>query len=167
MSRIVSMIAVAGACFAAATQPARAHHSFAMYDQDTVYVFTGVVVRINPDSNHLQIFFAPLNEARDQVLRDDKGEPVTWAVEMDSAGQAANYGVTVNGFPRGTVFSVGLHPLRNGLHAGGRGKNGLVRCPDDVAPPPGKHCDSVPGATAHGEGSLPADSAPIPAAALR
>jgi hypothetical protein len=165
VSKIVSSLALAAAAIAVA--PVHAHHSFAMYDQDTVYVFTGVVVRLNPDSNHLQIFFAPLNDARDQVLRDDKGEPVTWAVEMDSAGQAAKYGVTVNNFPRGTVFSVGLHPLRNGLHAGGRGKNGLFRCPDDVAPPAGKHCDTVPGATAHGEGVLPAESAPIPATALR
>ena len=53
------------------------------------------------------------------------------------------------------------------VHAGGRGKNGLFRCPDDVAPPPGKHCDTVAGATTHGEGVLPAVSAPIPAAALR
>ena len=50
--------------------------------------------RLNPDSNHLQIFFSPLNDAREEVLRDAKGEPVTWAVEMDSAGQAAKYGVT-------------------------------------------------------------------------
>jgi hypothetical protein len=151
----------------AAALPARAHHSFAMYDQDKTYVLTGVVVRVNPDANHLQIFFAPLNDAHDAVLRDAKGEPVTWAVEMDGAAQAAKDGVTVNAFPRGTVISVGLHPLRNGLHAGGRGKNGLYRCPDEVAPPPGKHCDAVQGATQHGAGTLPATSTPIPPDALR
>jgi hypothetical protein len=137
---------------------ASAHHSFAMYDMAKTQVFTGVVTRVNPDSNHLQIFFAPLNEARDAVLRDAKGQPVIWAVEMQGAAEAATEGVTVNGFPRGTVFSVGLHPLRNGMSAGGRGKSGLFRCPGKAVPPPGKHCDSVPGATSHGAGVLPAGS---------
>jgi hypothetical protein len=111
---------------------------------------------VNPDAGHLQIFFSPLNDARDAVLRDAKGEPVIWAVEMEGAAQAATQGVTVNAFPRGTVMSVGLHPLRNGMRAGGRGKSGLFRCPDNAVPSPGKHCDSVPSATSHGAGVLPA-----------
>jgi hypothetical protein len=139
---------------------ASAHHSFAMYDMAKTQVFTGVVARVNPDSNHLQIFFAPLNDARDAVLRDAKGEPVIWAVEMGGAAEAATDGITVNGFPRGTVFSVGLHPLRNGMSAGGRGKSGLFRCPGKAVPPPGKHCDSVPGATSHGPGILPTEGSP-------
>ena len=57
-----------------------AHHSFAMYDVKKTYVMTGIVTRIDPNPNHLQIFFAPLNEARDQVLKDDTGEPIVWAV---------------------------------------------------------------------------------------
>jgi hypothetical protein len=148
---------IAVAC-AVACAGASAHHSFGMYDQAKTYVFTGVVARVNPDSGHLQIFFSPLNEARTTVLRDAKGEPLIWAVEMEGAAQAATYGVTVNAFPRGTVISVALHPLRNGMRAGGRGKHGLFRCPDNAVPAPGKHCDSVPGATSHGAGVLPATS---------
>ncbi len=164
MAKPLSLVLLAAATAAslASSGPAAAHHSLAMYDLSKVYVFTGVVSRVNPDANHLQIFFAPLNEARDQVLRDAKGEPVIWAVEMESAAQASEHGISVNSFPRGTVFSVGLHPLRNGLLAGGRGKNGLYRCPDDAVPAPGKHCDSVPGATKHGDGTLPAQSDPPP-----
>ena len=45
-----------------------AHHSFAMYDQKTPYVFTGVVTRVSPDASHSQISFAALNEARDSVI---------------------------------------------------------------------------------------------------
>jgi hypothetical protein len=81
---------------------AQAHHSFAMYDLNKTYVMTGVVVRVDPNPNHLQIFFAPLNDARDQVIRDGKNQPVVWAIEMDSAGVAAGHGITVNNFPRGT-----------------------------------------------------------------
>jgi hypothetical protein len=144
----------------------QAHHSFAMYDINKTYVLTGVVTRVDPNPNHLQIFFAPLNEARDQVLRDDKGEPIVWAVEMAGASIAARDGITVNGFPRGTIISVGLHPLRNGFPAGGRGKSGLFKCPPQTPPEPGKHCDSVAGATSHGEGVLPEPSDPAPTGAV-
>jgi hypothetical protein len=141
---------------------AQAHHSFAMYDLDKTYVMTGVVTRVDPNANHLQIFFAPLNEARNQVIRDEQGEPIIWAVEMAGAAAAARDGITVNGFPRGTIVSVGLHPLRNGFPAGGRGNYGLVRCPPNTPPAAGKHCDSVEGATSHGEGVLPETSDPAP-----
>lgn len=139
-----------------------AHHSFAMYDSNVTYVMTGVLTRVDPNANHLQIFFAPLNEARRQVIRDAGGEPVVWAVEMAGAAAAARDGITVNGFPRGTIISVGLHPLRNGFPAGGRGSYGLFKCPPNTPPAAGKHCDSVEGATSHGEGLLPEPTDPAP-----
>ena len=142
---------------------AAAHHSFAMYDTGQTYVMTGIVTRVDPNPNHLQIFFAPLNEARDQVLKDDAGEPIVWAVEMDGAAISARQGISVNGFPRGTIISVGLHPLRNGFAGGGRGKSGLFKCPADTPPAPGKHCDSVAGSTSHGEGVLPQPTGEAPA----
>jgi hypothetical protein len=156
----VTMVVLVAA--AASASRLAAHHSFAMYDSGRTYVITGVVTRVDPNPNHLQIFFAPLNEARDAVLRDASGEPVVWAVEMASAALAARDGITVNGFPRGTIISVGLHPLRNGFPAGGRGQSGLFRCPPDTPPAPGRHCDSVPGATSHGEGVLPPPTDPFP-----
>jgi len=142
----VSLASVAGT---------QAHHSFAMFDGSRIDVFTGVVVRINPDANHLQIFFAPLNEERTAVVRNDAGDPVIWAVEMGGSAQVAQDGISVNGFPPGTIFSVGLHPLRNGQSAGDRGESGLFKCPADTPPAAGMHCDSVEGATSHGEGILP------------
>lgn len=132
-----------------------AHHSFAMYDRDKVYVLTGVVTRVNPGTNHLQIFFGVLDHARKTVIRDDSGEPIIWTVELRAAGQVARDGVTVDDFPPGTIFSVGLHPLRNGLPGGGRAEFGLFKCPERTPPSPGKHCDSVQGATSHGQGALP------------
>ena len=123
---------------------ALAHHSFAMYDLNTMKVFTGVVIRVDPQPNHLQIYFAPMNEDRKNVERDEKGEPVSWAVEMAGSAQMARQGVSVNSFPPGTVFSMGLHPLRNGENAGTM-EGGLFRCPDRTPPAPGMHCDSVEG----------------------
>jgi hypothetical protein len=128
----------------AALPGAQAHHSFAMYDLNTMKVFTGVVIRVDPQPNHLQIYFAEMNEDRKNVLRDDKNEPISWAVEMAGSAQMARQGVSVNTFPPGTVFSMGMHPLRNGENAGTM-EGGLFRCPDRTPPAAGKHCDSVEG----------------------
>ena len=139
----------------AAALPALAHHSFASYNMDVTKVFTGVVTRVNPDANHLQIFFAPMNEERKNVLRDASGNPIIWAVEMAGSAQMAQEGVTVSTFPPGTIFSVGLHPSRDGTTAGTRGPSGAIyRCPDKKPPPAGKHCDAVEGSTAIGTGGL-------------
>jgi hypothetical protein len=99
-----------------------------------------------------------LNDARKAVIRGDDGEPVIWAVELRGASQVAQDGVTVDGFPPGTIFSIGLHPLRNGLPAGGRANYGLFKCPEKTPPAAGQHCDSVDGATSHGRGVLPEHS---------
>ena len=146
----------AGAALAMATLAApnlAAHHSFAMYDQSITYVFTGVVERLNPDGAHMQIAFVPLNENRDALVRDAEGKPATWLVEMGGSAAMAREGITVNSFARGTVFSVGLVPLRNGQRGGAR-VGGLFGCPKGTPPAPGKHCDSVEGATSHGQGAL-------------
>lgn len=153
--RSIRLAAALGCAVAAALPAAQlsAHHSFAMYDSTVRYVFTGVVDSINPDPAHLQIVFVPLNDARDALVRDAKGERVSWTVEMEGAGAAAREGISTSSFARGTVFSVGLMPLRNGKPSGAR-VDGLFRCPEGKAPASGKHCDSVEGATHHGEGEL-------------
>jgi hypothetical protein len=139
--------------------PAWAHHSFAAYDMKTTKVYTGVVTRVNPDANHLQIFFAPMNEQRKNVERGADGRPILWAVEMTGSAQAAQAGISVSTFPPGTIFSVALHPARNGEHAGTRGQGGgpMFKCPQKTPPAPGKHCDSVAGHTKYGAGVFPAE----------
>jgi hypothetical protein len=135
--------------------PVQGHHSFAMYDLQVTKVFTGVVTRINPAPNHLQISFAPMVAERNDVERDASGEPVIWNVEMDGAAPMAQQGVSTDSFPPGTIFSVALHPLRSGLTAGTR-EGGLFKCPANKRPAAGKHCDSVEGSTAIGSDPLPA-----------
>ena len=139
------------ACLASVTLAA--HHSFAMYDRSITYVFTGVVERIIPDGAHMQIVFVPLNEERKALVRDAEGKTATWLVEMGGSAQGAREGITTDSFPRGTVFSVGLAPPRSGQRGGAR-IEGLFKCPAGKAPAAGKHCDSVEGATPHGEGPL-------------
>jgi hypothetical protein len=130
-----------------------AHHSFAMYDKSITYVFTGVVERLIPDGAHMQIVFVPLNEERNALVRDASGKTATWMVEMGGSAQSAREGITTESFARGTVFSVGLAPLRSGQRGGAR-IEGLYSCPKGKAPAAGKHCDSVDGAMSHGDGRL-------------
>ena len=154
---------------AVAAVPAYAHHSFSIFDASQTKTFTGVVTRVNPDANHLQIFFAPMNEARTNVERGADGKPIIWAVEMAGSAASAQQGISVSEFPAGAVFSVSLHPLRSGDPAGAR-EGALYKCPkkEPAAPgervkwqPPaaGKNCDSVAGMTAIGAGFDPAQQA--------
>jgi len=95
-----------------------------------------------------------MNDDRKNVERDEKGEHVVWAVEMVGSAQMDRQGVSVNAFPPGTVFSVGMHPLRNGEKAGTM-EGGLFKCPERTPPAAGKHCDSVDGHQQIGNGGLP------------
>jgi hypothetical protein len=141
------------AALAAIPALVQAHHSFSLYNNEVTKVFTGVVTRVNPDANHLQIFFAPMNADHTNVERGADGKPIIWAVEMAGSAQAATQDISVNNFPPGTIFSVGMHPLRSGEMAGSREGN-LFKCPAKKPPPVGKHCDSVEGSTKHGDGAL-------------
>ncbi len=158
MSRVsfrAAVAALAGVVAAAliVATPALAHHSFGSYNMTVTKVVTGVVTRVNPDANHLQIFFAPMEENRKNVLRDSQGNPVIWAVEMGGSAQMAREGVSVDSFPPGTIFSVGLHPLRTSDTVGTRGMSGAIyKCPWRKPPAPGKHCDSVEGSVKIGSG---------------
>ena len=140
------------------TAGVRAHHSYAMYDGSLYRVFTGVIVSIVPNAAHFEMHFVPLNEERNALVRDEKGEPLVWVAQMESAPQALKDGITRESFPQGTVFSMGIHPRRDGKPAGDRGMSGLFQCPKGSKPEPGKHCDSVTGNKAFGAGELPKEA---------
>jgi hypothetical protein len=135
---------VAAALAATVAVPVGAHHSFSIFDAEQTKTFTGVVTRVNPDANHLQIFFAPMNPERKNVERAADGKPIVWAVEMAGSAQSARDGISVTGFPAGTIFTVSLHPLRSGEPAGAR-EGVLYKCPEKKPPAAGQHCDTVEG----------------------
>jgi hypothetical protein len=144
---------VAATLTAAAAVPVYAHHSFSIFDASQTKTFTGVVTRVNPDANHLQIFFAPMNEERKNVERGADGKPIVWAVEMAGSAASAQAGISVSAFPAGTIFTVSLHPLRSGEPAGAR-EGALFKCPPKTPPAAGKHCDSVEGNQQIGAGFI-------------
>jgi hypothetical protein len=141
------------------TPPADGHHSYAMYDGSVYRIYTGVIVRIIPNAAHFEMHFVPLNDKRDALVRDEKGEPLVWVVQMESAAQALKDGITRDSFPQGTVFSMGVHPRRDGKPGGDRGNSGLYQCPKGSPPKPGMHCDSVEGSKSFGAGVLPKEIA--------
>lgn len=138
------------------TGPVQAHHSYSMYDGSVYKVFTGVMVRVIPNAAHFEMHFVPLSDDRTALVRDEDGEPLVWVVQMESASEAYEHGITREAFPRGTVVSMGVHPRRDGRPAGDRGNSGLFKCPEGKVPEPGMHCDSVEGSTAFGPGEIPA-----------
>jgi hypothetical protein len=152
--RVLSGLAIAAAVTGASlSHLALAHHSFALYDMESTKTFTGVVTRVNPDANHLQIFFAEMNPERKNVIRGPDGKPIIWAIEMTGSAQAAADGISVGTFPPGTIFSSALHPLRSGEKAGSR-VGPMFKCPEKTPPAAGKHCDSVDGKVTVGGGTL-------------
>jgi hypothetical protein len=156
-----SWVRAAVAFSVAAAVPLQAHHSFAPYDMQKVKVITGVVTRVSPDANHLQIFFAEMNPERTNVVRGADGKAVIWSVEMAGSAASAQDGISVAAFPQGTVFSVGVHPARSGDPSGFR-EGPLFKCPartdtgKAIPPKAGQHCDTVEGNKPHGQGRLPA-----------
>jgi hypothetical protein len=114
-SRLVAGLAGVFLSGALATQ-ALAHHSFAMYDQNTTKTLTGKLTRYIPGANHAQLIFQLLGEDGKPVMKE--GKPVQWGVETGSAAAMARLGVAPDTFPEGTVFTVRLFPLRDGRSFG-------------------------------------------------
>jgi hypothetical protein len=106
--------------------PALSHHSFAMYDQTKTVTYTGKLTRFIPGGNHAQLIFEVVNADGTPVM-DKNGKPLQWGVETGSAAAIARQGVTVESFPIGTIFTVSLHPLRDG-RAMGAINGALIKC---------------------------------------
>ena len=107
---------------------AKAHHSFAMYDQQELRTMTGRLTRFIPGANHAQLLFELLDD-EGKVVTDEQGAPLLWGVETGPATRIARQGVTPDNFPIGTIITVQLNPLRNGKTFGAM-PNGkpLINC---------------------------------------
>jgi len=149
---IVGVVAVT--CLFAVT--AMAHHSFAMYDMTKTVAFTGVLQRFVSQANHAEMHFVPIGPDG-KPMKGPDGKYIDWGVEMAGAAAMASQGISVNTFPAGTIFSVHLHPLRDGKNFGTM-EGPVFKCPRDTPPAPGKDCSSVTGATQHGRGNFNANS---------
>ena len=117
-----------------------AHHSFAMYDQTQTRTYTGKLTRYIPGSNHAQLIFELVGPDGKPIL-DKDGKPSIWGVETASAVVMARLGISPKTFPLGTIFTVALHPLRDGRPFGAMAGH-LVRCGQTM---PAGGCSDVTG----------------------
>lgn len=107
---------------------AQAHHSFAMYDNDTEVTFTGKLVRFIPGANHAQLVIEIFNEDGEVIIGDD-GKAHIWVMETGGSAMIARQGVTVKNFPEGTILTFTVNPLRNGKTVGITA-GALIHCGD-------------------------------------
>jgi hypothetical protein len=105
--------------------PARAHHSFAMYDVSVTKSFTGKLTRYVPGANHAQLIFQVLGPDGTPLM--ENGKPLQWGVETGSAASLGRQGVSPKTFPEGTIITLTLHPLRDGRPFGAMAGQ-LIKC---------------------------------------
>jgi hypothetical protein len=104
-------ITLAATLAAAASWPARAHHSFAVYDRTKVSTLKGSVKTFQWTNPHCVIWVL--------VQPEGGGEPQEWSFETTSPGVLTRGGWTRNSVKPGDRVSVEFSPLRDGSHGGG------------------------------------------------
>jgi hypothetical protein len=103
--------AVMLAALTAASWPAFAHHSFAVYDRTKLLTLKGNVKSFQWTNPHCVIWVL--------VQPDGGGEPQEWSFETTSPGVLTRGGWTRNSVKPGDKVAVEFYPLRDGSHGGG------------------------------------------------
>lgn len=102
-------LTLAGVAAALLAIPASAHHSFAMFDQDTVIEMDATVTYFEWINPHSWLHFSTMTE---------DGEAQDWSLELASIGQQVRAGWTADTLAEGDAISVAFHPLRDGTRGG-------------------------------------------------
>jgi hypothetical protein len=98
----------AACVLAASTAPARAHHSFSMFDRDKTVTVSGTVKSFDWVNPHAWIQLAVGAEEQADV----------WSLEMGGPGQLQRQGWTPGTLKMGDKVTVRIHPLRDGSYGG-------------------------------------------------
>ena len=109
IKQAIGVIILAAA--AAASWPAFAHHSFAVYDRTKTLTLKGTVKTFQWTNPHCVVWVL--------VQPEGGGEPQEWSIETTSPGVLTRGGWTRNSIKPGDRVSVEFNPLRDGSHGGG------------------------------------------------
>ena len=99
---------VIAAAFGTASQ-ALAHHSHAMFDHTRETTVTGTVKEFVFRNPHVYLYVD---------VKNDRGEMVTYSVEMSNIPNMIRQGITQSTFKAGEGVTVTVHPLRDGRPGG-------------------------------------------------
>ena len=91
-----------------ASQPAEAHHSFAMFNQREIMTLEGTVVEFQWTNPHAFI---------EMEVRQGSATS-RWSVELNSPNNLTRQGWRRNSLHSGDRISLRMNPLRNGEHGG-------------------------------------------------
>jgi len=94
----------------AVPEPARAHHSFAMYDQTRTVTLKGAIKTFLWSNPHVVIWLVGSPETG--------GAPQTWTVELTSPGNLERIGWSRDSLKPGDAVELKILPLRNGSPGG-------------------------------------------------
>lgn len=106
MKQIVTAVALVCALIAL---PARAHHSFAMFDMTKEIVVSGQVRDFQWTNPHMWIQL---------VVQGTDGKPIEWSIEGNSPSVLSRQGWTKRSLKVGDTITVTLHPLKDGSIGG-------------------------------------------------
>ena len=100
---------VAAAVALGVVSPAFSHHSHAMFDHTRETTVTGTVKEFVFRNPHVYLYVE---------VKNDRGEMMTYSVEMSNIPNMIRQGITQSTFKVGDVVTVSVHPLRDGRPGG-------------------------------------------------
>jgi len=108
MKRLIAAIALAGV-LTGAVAPARAHHSFAMFDFTKEVTLTGTISKFDWTNPHTFVWIDVVNS---------EGKVETWAAEGQSPNYLGRRGWSKDTIKPGDKVTLVLNPLRDGRTGG-------------------------------------------------
>lgn len=109
MNTPVAIVLIVTALALGSPQPLHAHHSHSMFDMTREVTITGTVTIFSYRNPHVFLHVD---------VKDEKGEVVSWAVEMSNISNMQSRGVFGLTFKVGDVVSVKVNPLKDGRFGG-------------------------------------------------
>ena len=104
--KTLGLASIAAAMYAI---PAFAHHSFAMFDGDTILTREGTITEFHWVNPHSWVVM---------TSPDEQGEEYTWAFELLSPSSLARNGWVPKSLTPGMEVSATFHPLKSGEPGG-------------------------------------------------
>ena len=109
MKTRVALTSIVAALVLASERPVVAHHSHSMFDMSREVALTGTVTTFSYRNPHVLLHVD---------VKNDKGEVVSWAVEMSNIANMQTRGIFGSTFKAGDVVTVKVNPLKDGRLGG-------------------------------------------------